>query len=84
MMMIDNLSMKDKVRQMKLSKALEVQRSVVKPKLTRSALTALRIPVMSVINSAAFLSTILDNVRGLFTFTFLLRMETTLWKLSPY
>lgn len=84
MMMIDNLSMKDKVRQMKLSKALEVHRSVVKPKLTRSALTALRIPVMSVINSAAFLSTILDNVRGLFTFTFLLRMETTLWKLSPY
>ena len=61
--------MKDKVRDMKLSKALLVHKSVVNPKLTKSAFTVLMMAVMSSINSSASLSTILDRVLGCFTFT---------------
>ena len=84
MMMINDLSMKDKVRDMQLSNALEVHRSVVNPKLTRSGFTVLMMAVMSAINSSASLSTILERVRGCLTFNLLLRIEISLWKLSPY
>ena len=64
--------------------ALEVHKSVVNPRDTRSSFTVLMMSVISFITSSALLSTILESEVGCFTFTFLVRTLISLWKLSPY
>ena len=75
--------MKERVRLMQLSMALLVHRSVVNPRLNRPGLTARIMAEISLLHWAAFFPAILDRVAGCLTFTFLLRQETTFWKLAP-
>ena len=67
--------MKETVREMKECKARLVHKSEVKPTLTRSSFTVWKMEVISLNNPSASLSTILERVRGCFTFT---RLEITL------
>ena len=76
--------MKETVRERKLSMARLVHMSVVKPRLTRSSLTAASMAQISFFRSSAFLPAILDSVVGCLTFTLLLRTLTTFWKDSPH
>ena len=68
-----NLSMKETVKDRKESMALEVHKSVVNPRDTRSSFTVLMMSVISFMTSSALLSTILESEVGCFTFTFFVR-----------